>query len=88
MARPVITLVGVWVALMVLLATTVGATFSPFGAWKPVINLAVAFAKAGLIFWVFMHVREQRGLARLVAVAFLAWLAILLGLTQADLLTR
>jgi cytochrome c oxidase subunit 4 len=87
-ARPVITLVGVWVALMALLAITVGATFGPFGAWKPVINLAVAFAKAGLIFWVFMHVREQRGLARLVAVAFLAWLAILLGLSQADLLTR
>jgi caa(3)-type oxidase subunit IV len=35
-----------------------------------------------------MHLREQRWLARVVAVAAFAWLCILLGLTQTDILTR
>ncbi|HSV03270.1 MAG TPA: cytochrome C oxidase subunit IV family protein [Phenylobacterium sp.] len=82
------TLIGVWAALMTLLALTVGATFGPFGALKPAINLAIAFAKAGLIFWFFMHLREESWLPRLVAVAAVAWLLILFGLTQADLVTR
>jgi len=86
--RGALPLVLVWVALMALLTTTVAVTFAPFGAWKPVLNMAIAFAKAGLIFWVFMHLREQKWLARLVAIAALAWLLILLGLTQTDLLTR
>jgi cytochrome c oxidase subunit 4 len=88
MSREAWTLVGTWIALMGLLALTVGATFGPFGAAKPFINLGVAFAKAGLIFWVFMHLREQGWLARLVAVAAVAWLAILIALTQTDLATR
>ena len=88
MSRQTLTLVGVWAALMALLAITVGATFGPFGAWKPAINLAVAFCKAGLIFWVFMHLREQRGVARVIALAFLLWLSILMGLTLADVLSR
>jgi cytochrome c oxidase subunit IV len=88
MSREAATLIGVWIALMLLLTATVAATFGPFGAWTPLINLAIAFAKAGLIFWVFMHLREQGALARLVAVAAIAWLLILIGLTQADLATR
>jgi cytochrome c oxidase subunit 4 len=88
MSREAWTLVGTWAALMVLLALTVGATFAPFGPAKPFINLGVAFAKAGLIFWVFMHLREQGWLARLVATAAAAWLLILIAMTQVDLATR
>lgn len=88
MLRQAMPLIFVWIALMVLLTLTVGATFGPFGVWKETINMAIAFAKAGLIFWFFMHLSEQKWLARLVAVAALAWLLILLGLTQTDLLTR
>jgi cytochrome c oxidase subunit 4 len=88
MARQALALVLVWLALMVLLTITVAATFAPFGPWKVAINMAVAFAKAGLIFWFFMHLKEQTWLARLVAVAALGWLLILLGLTQTDVLTR
>jgi cytochrome c oxidase subunit 4 len=88
MVRQAMPLILVWVALMALLTLTVAATFAPFGPWKVVINMAVAFAKGGLIFWFFMHLSEQKWLARLVAVAALAWLLILFGLTQTDLLTR
>lgn len=88
MSRTVLTLVAVWAGLMLLLSLTVAATFAPFGPAKPVINMLIAFAKAGLIFWFYMHLHEQRWLTRLVAAASLAWLLLLLGLTQADLLTR
>ena len=88
MWREARTLIAVWAGLMGLLALTVAATFAPIGQLKPAVNLGVAFAKAGLIFWVFMHLREQPWLARLIAVAALIWLIILLSLTQSDLLTR
>jgi caa(3)-type oxidase subunit IV len=35
-----------------------------------------------------MHLREQGGLTRIAAVAALAWLAALIGLTEADVATR
>lgn len=88
MSRDAMTLIGVWLGLMLLLTATVAATFGPFGGWLPVINLVIAVAKASLIYWFFMHVREQKWLARLVAVAAVGWLLLLFGLTQADLLTR
>ena len=81
-------LIGVWGALLALLALTVAASFAPLGPLKAAVGLAVAAAKAGLILWVFMHLREQGWLARLVAVAAVAWIAILVIMTQADLATR
>jgi cytochrome c oxidase subunit 4 len=88
MAREIRLLAIVWLALMLLLATTVIVTFLPWGAIKPVINLVVAAAKAGLILWVFMHLREQPGLNRVVAVAAAAWLMILIAMTCIDVATR
>lgn len=88
MSRDAMRLIAVWAALMVLLTATVAATFGPFGGWTSAINLAIASAKAALIYWFFMHVREQTWLARLVAVAAVGWLSLLFGLTQADVLTR
>lgn len=84
-ARP---LVLTWVALMVLLGITIGATFLPLGPFMPVVNLGIAFAKAALVFWVFMHLRELGGLVRLAAAGAVAWIVILFLLTGADYLTR
>lgn len=78
----------VWAALMGLLAITIGATFLPFGPLMPVVNIGIALTKAALIFWVYMHLRELGGLARLAAVGAVAWLAILLALTATDYLAR
>ncbi|HEY1749956.1 MAG TPA: cytochrome C oxidase subunit IV family protein [Caulobacteraceae bacterium] len=88
MAREIRTLVLVWVALMLLLTGTVAATFAPLGPVKPFVNLAIAAAKAGLIAWVYMHLREQPPLNRIAALAAVAWLLILIALTAADLGTR
>jgi cytochrome c oxidase subunit 4 len=78
----------VWVALMVLLTLTVAATFAPIGAIKGPVNLAIAFAKAALVFWFYMHLRQRPGLERLAAVAAAAWLMILLLLSGADFVSR
>jgi cytochrome c oxidase subunit 4 len=88
MAREARLLVIVWLALMLLLAGTVGATFSPLGPVKPFINLAIAAAKAGLIVWVYMHLREQSGLNRVAALAAASWLVILIAMPLIDLATR
>ena len=81
-------LLMVWVALLALLALTVAATFLPIGGLKPVVNIAIAFAKALLIFWFFMHLREFPGLVRLAAGAAVLTLVIQLLLLSSDYLTR
>ncbi|MGE5547310.1 MAG: cytochrome C oxidase subunit IV family protein [Solirubrobacterales bacterium] len=78
----------VYLALIALLAATVGATFLGLGPWTVAINLAIAAAKAGLILWFFMELGAAPGLVRLFAFGTLAWLAVLFGLGWADWLTR
>jgi cytochrome c oxidase subunit 4 len=88
MERSTRRLVLVWVALLILLALTISATFLPIGPLKPVVNFGIALAKATLIFWFYMHLREESGLVRLAAVGAGAWLVIMLLLMSSDYLTR
>jgi cytochrome c oxidase subunit 4 len=88
MARPQSTFVLVYLALLCLLALTIGAAQLQLGVLKPVANLGIATVKAVLIAWFFMHVREGSGLVRLFSGAALFWLLILFGLGLSDYLTR
>lgn len=88
MSAHVRTLIFVWLALMGLLALTVGASFLPLGSLKPVTSISIAFIKAILIFWFYMHLRELSGLIRLTAVTGAVTIAILIGLMSSDYLTR
>ncbi len=81
-------LVGTFAALIVLLVLTAGATALPVGWWSTPLSLAIALAKAALIFTVFMRLRTQGPLVRVFALAGFFFLAILLVLTAADFLTR
>ena len=69
--------------LLVLLAATVMLSFIELGAFNPVLNLAIAAAKAVIIAMVFMHLAGPSLLPRLAATAtaVLLWLGILYGLT-------
>jgi caa(3)-type oxidase subunit IV len=78
----------VWIALMLLLALTVGATLAPIGAAKGSVNLLVSLAKAGLITWIFMQLRARDGLVRIAGFAAAGWLVILFGYVSLDILTR
>jgi cytochrome c oxidase subunit 4 len=81
-------LVGTFAALIVLLALTAGATALPTGWWSTPLSLLIAFAKAALIFTVFMRLRTQGPLVRIFALAGFFFLVILLVLTAADFFTR
>ena len=85
---PVRTYVLVFVTLMVLTALTVGAETVDFGAFADTVTLAIAFTKAALVVWIFMHVRYSARLSKLAILSSLLWLVIFFALTLADYLTR
>jgi cytochrome c oxidase subunit 4 len=77
-----------YIALMVLLAITVGSSFFSLGPGNGLINFGVALAKAMLIGLVFMHLRRSGLLISLTVAAALFWLAILFGMALIDFVSR
>jgi cytochrome c oxidase subunit IV len=79
----------VYLALLVLLGASLGVAFIDI---SPFIDTALAFliatVKAALVVLFFMHVRYSDALVRLFMAAGLVWLAILIGLTLVDYLSR
>lgn len=74
--------------LLALLVLTVAAAQLDLGIFNVVIALTIAVAKALLIILYFMHVRYSTRLAWVFVAAGFFWLAILIGLTLADYLSR
>lgn len=86
---PVKTYVAIFLALLCLTALTTGVAFVDLGAeLNTIVALAIAVAKALLVILFFMHVKYSSGLTRIVIVAGFFFLAILVSLTLADVLTR
>lgn len=81
-------LILVWVALMLLLGMTVGGSFFLTGSASFIASMTIAAVKAGLVYWFYMHLREQSGLHRVIALAAIAWLAIMALLVAADYFNR
>jgi len=79
---------GVFGALMVGTALTVGVAFIDLGALNNVLMLAIAITKALLVILFFMHVRWGTRLTWLVVASGFFWLLILFSITMADFLTR
>src|SRR6478672_10666451 len=79
---------GVFVALLLLLALTVAVALLEHSALGLSVALLIASAKAVLIVLFFMHVRYDSPVVRLAAVAGFLWLALLIGLSMSDFLTR
>jgi len=82
------TYLGIYVALLALLGATVGAYYVNLGFWSIALGVAIAVVKALLIVLYFMHVRFSSRLVWIFALAGFVWLAILIGLTLNDYLTR
>jgi cytochrome c oxidase subunit 4 len=70
-------LILAWLALMMLLASTVTLALLPIGPLKPGAAFAIALAKASIIYWVFMEVRSESVLVRLAIGTSLVWVALL-----------
>ena len=85
---PKSTYYGIFGALMVLTAITVGVAFINLGAFNFPVAIAIAITKATLVVLFFMHVKYSSQLTKLfVAMAFF-FLIVLLGLTMTDYLSR
>ena len=80
--------IGTWAALMALFALTLASSFVPLHGFNASVNVLIAIAKATLVALIFMKLRAGTALVRLVALAGIAWLLILLGLSLTDFLSR
>ena len=81
-------LVGIWLALLVLTAITVGITRLDLEGYKVLAALTIACAKAGLVIAFFMHMKYEGRLLRWLLFLTLATLAIFIGFTFFDVLYR
>jgi cytochrome c oxidase subunit IV len=84
LVRPTI----VFLALLILTGLTIGLSFLPLGTWHTPIGLAIAFTKGTLVALFFMDLIDGDRAHALALVAGLFWLALLVGLTLMDFLTR
>ncbi len=75
-------------ALMVGTALTVTTAFMDLGPFNDAVALTIAVIKATLVVLFFMHVRQSSRMTKLTIVAGFLWLAILIGLTLSDYLSR
>ena len=79
----------VFVALLVLTATTTAVAFVDFGApWNTILALGVAIIKASLVILFFMHALYSRPMTWVFFGAGLFCLIILFTFTLADYATR
>src|SRR5207245_1874780 len=78
----------VYVLLLVLLFATVGIAYIHLGALNLWVAMLIATIKAGLVVWIFMHVREASRLVLVFAGAAVVMLLICFLLTMADYATR
>ncbi len=75
-----------WLALLALLALTLGSAYVPLHGFNTAINLGIACAKASIVAIFFMRLRSAGTLVRLAAAIGAVWLALLIGLGLTDFL--
>ncbi len=86
---PVKTYATIWLILLVCTLLTAAAAFVDLGGdWNAVVALCIAVFKASLVVLFFMHVRYSSRFTWVLAVAGFFWLAILIGFTMADRVSR
>jgi len=85
---PVKTYVVIFLALLALTLTTVLVSLRDFGELNIVVALLIAFTKATLVVFIFMHVKWSNPLTKLFVFGALAWLVLLIGITMSDYWSR
>lgn len=77
-----------WAALVLLLITTLALAYVPMGLGNTVASLGIAAVKAALIMLIYMKLWRGPALHRFAAAMLGLWLAIMIGITFTDYLTR
>ncbi len=85
---PTSTYYGIFGALMVLTAVTVGVAFINLGALNFPVAISIAILKATLVVLFFMHVKYSSRLTKLIVGMAFFFLFIMFGLTLTDYLSR
>ncbi len=78
----------IFFALMILTGVTVAAAFLDLGQLNFSVAMLIAGFKASLVVWYFMHVKYQSHLTKLTLATGLFFLAILLGMSLIDYVSR
>jgi len=86
--RPPLPLVFAWLALLALLALTVGLAYAPLGTFNAIIALTIGTVKAAVVGAFFMELLQRGPRTFIFAGAGLFWLGILFWLGLMDFLTR
>lgn len=79
---------GIWVALLVLLFSSLGFAYVPLGAWNLPVGLLIAAIKAGLVGYFFMSLRKASPLILLCVGAGALFVLTMYTLAYNDLFTR
>lgn len=85
---PVRTYLVIFAALVVLFILTVAVAFVNLGPLNFAVAITIAVTKAVLIILYFMHVRYSSRMTWVFAGAAFIWLALMLGMTMADYISR
>lgn len=80
--------IGIFLALMVLTMVTVWVAFQDLGPLNDIVAMGIAVTKACLVILYFMHVRYSSRMTKITVVAGFLWLAIMIGITLTDYLSR
>ena len=79
---------AIFAALLALTFVTVTVARVDLGPFNTIVALTIAVTKAVLVVLFFMHLRYSTRLTKLVVVGGFLWLALLIGFTMADEMTR
>jgi cytochrome c oxidase subunit 4 len=82
------TYVAVWLALVAFTLLTVFAASRDFGVLNTAIALGIAITKASMVVLIFMGLRHNTPLTKMIAVSGFIWILILFGIGMTDYLTR
>ena len=85
---PKSTYYAIFGALMVLTIVTIAVAYQPLGSWNFPVAISIAITKATLVILFFMHAKYSSKLTKLFVGTAFFFLAILLGLTMTDYLSR
>jgi cytochrome c oxidase subunit 4 len=79
---------AIFAALLILTYLTIAVSRIDLGPFNTIVALTIAVSKALLVVLFFMHVRYSTRLTKLVVAGGFFTLALMIGLTMADELTR
>ena len=85
---PKSTYYAIFGALMVLTVVTIAVAYQPLGSWNFPVAITIAVTKATLVILFFMHAKYSSKVIKLFVGTAFFFLAILLGMTMTDVLSR